>query len=911
MSRQRYSPVRRELSIPRSESTGKLLLTSRLLLLLVLAIAPWTLGGVEPIVQLFLMGGVLASGVCWLLAWYVDPLTAPLQRLPLLTLPLVLLVVLGAIQLVPITAFSDAPPLGPELELSGIPLVNPGLTRDGISIYPLATRVALARMTIVMLAFFLASQLFASRHAQIWLWGMLTVSGMLLSFFGLAQKLSWNGRIFWTGPEIVDGHPFASFVNRNHAAGYLNLTLAGACGLLIWAVYRSKPNRWLEYRSLSYGLPQGWREHVSDWLGRVNRVTRGEVLAGTGVLLISAGVVASASRGGILALLCGLIGAIVWMYLRRMRRLATTLAVGMLAPALILISWLGMSEGVRERFAGLSAKSILADGRSQNWRDVWQGLPQVWKTGSGYGTYRYFHRPFQRHYSPGVYAHAENLYLETLVEGGVVALGLLCLAILAALVALIRLSTPRLLPQSDGVVCVGLVCLITQLTHAVVDFGLLLPANALTTAVLLGAIAGRAVRVLGGSRRGWLVSLPAVRPGIAIPTFAILLLANGAWAWLEIEREAVAERALAQARKFEHGDPTELKLQAGLEALRQATRLRPDDVNLHLHSAAARIRQFERRARVELAAAVAASPGVEPPPERQLQELASLSGLYSRIVSLESEGYRSRVEEIRGSPLIRETLLPAHRSLLAARRSCPWLPQVELYLAYLSVLTDDPPARRTHLLQLAYLASHDDEKLFYAGRMALQAREFDLAIAFWHQAFRLHHQQRYEILRLAEQVLPRSVIVSRIVPDDPTIIRQTLSQFGPILPTTPKVPAPLMAALLDKVHRAKANDFEEIGQNRDYHYLVGLRLALDSRWSDAQASLKQALAFDPTDWNAHSLLCEIYLASDQLDRAQEQWGVARELGMSVQVSNRLKRFFGAKKSSPGGNHEGIDTKTVE
>jgi hypothetical protein len=73
--------------------------------------------------------------------------------------------------------------------------------------------------------------------------GLGATSGAALAFFGIAQQLRWQGKLYWMIPLGEGASPFASYVNRNHAASYLNLTLACAVGFAIWAFSRKASKR--------------------------------------------------------------------------------------------------------------------------------------------------------------------------------------------------------------------------------------------------------------------------------------------------------------------------------------------------------------------------------------------------------------------------------------------------------------------------------------------------------------------------------------------------------------------------------------------------------------------------------------------------------------------------------------------
>src|SRR5262249_35463873 len=102
------------------------------------------------------------------------------------------------------------------------------------SICPSSTRVELARLVMAMIALYLGAVLFANSESQLWLWVCLAVNGGALALFGIARQRSWDGKLLWSVPFVLGGQPFASYVNRNNAAGYLNLCLAAAWGLVLW-----------------------------------------------------------------------------------------------------------------------------------------------------------------------------------------------------------------------------------------------------------------------------------------------------------------------------------------------------------------------------------------------------------------------------------------------------------------------------------------------------------------------------------------------------------------------------------------------------------------------------------------------------------------------------------------------------
>jgi O-antigen ligase len=78
---------------------------------------------------------------------------------------------------------------------------------------------------------------FTRRRSVQALFTTLAINGLLLAALGVAQKLLANGKMFWIW-EPPNGSFFSSFVYKNHAGAYLNLSLAVTCGLAAWYYLR-------------------------------------------------------------------------------------------------------------------------------------------------------------------------------------------------------------------------------------------------------------------------------------------------------------------------------------------------------------------------------------------------------------------------------------------------------------------------------------------------------------------------------------------------------------------------------------------------------------------------------------------------------------------------------------------------
>src|SRR5207249_4652572 len=58
-------------------------------------------------------------------------------------------------------------------------------------------------------------------------------AGVGIAILAIFQKLTWNGKILWFREPGPSTHQFGPFVNPNHFAGYMELIVPLAVGLLL------------------------------------------------------------------------------------------------------------------------------------------------------------------------------------------------------------------------------------------------------------------------------------------------------------------------------------------------------------------------------------------------------------------------------------------------------------------------------------------------------------------------------------------------------------------------------------------------------------------------------------------------------------------------------------------------------
>ena len=290
-----------------------------------------------------------------------------------------------------------------------------------------------------------------------------------LALFGIYSREYSDGLIYgvWQ-PQDGGGH-FGPFVNRNHFAGWMLMTVCLLVGSLFGQVERALP---------SHGERR--QRRLLPWLssGEAN----GVVLMGAAVAIAAISLFWAIPRSAIVALV---IAATIfaWLALRRRRLGTARRAVVLIALATVLLA------GIAWRGPGLLIERFQDEGsllsRLDAWRDGWGVIRDFPLFGTGLNTYPDAMLFYQQR-NPGTYvAQAHNDYVQLLAEGGLLVTIPAALAIVL-LVRAIRRNLRAARGQARGYwiragAAVGLLAIAVQ---EVFEFSLQMPANALLSCTL-------------------------------------------------------------------------------------------------------------------------------------------------------------------------------------------------------------------------------------------------------------------------------------------------------------------------------------------------------------------------------------------------------------------------------------------
>lgn len=345
-----------------------------------------------------------------------------------------------------------------------------------LSVAPWATIQAAVSVVVAAGIAVTAARLAATRSGLPYLLTVLAAVAAVLAVTGLAGEAGAPDRVMLVRANTVGASPYGPYLNRNHFAQGIELSLPAALVLLAVAG-RKLPLP---------GLPRRQATSVALATGIV-------VAVGAAALL------RSGSRGGVVFLAGAAVATMpLWWGPRRSRRWLWVTAGAVLLCLIAALAWARL-PALRDDFAQL----FVIEGVEGNTRwDLWRGTVQLWRAapvlGTGLGSYRYVIGVFKPATGSAVLEQAHNDWLEALACGGLAGAAVLVLLVVgcAGMLRPGRLHRIRFelrYPAAGA----GLVLVATAL-HETIGFGLQTPLNRYLLAAWIGmlwGIAGRAMKV--------------------------------------------------------------------------------------------------------------------------------------------------------------------------------------------------------------------------------------------------------------------------------------------------------------------------------------------------------------------------------------------------------------------------------
>ena len=302
--------------------------------------------------------------------------------------------------------------------------------------------------------------------------GVIVGMGLFQAFYGFFELYSRNPSILFYKKIYYQNYVTGTFVNRNHLAGYLEMTIPLMIGLIL-------------ARSGFFSL-SGMR--LKDKLLKLSeKGVYNNLLLALGVIFLALAVIFSQSRSGISLVVISFLLFIELgvLYFKRgeVRKLAMQRFLGIVFLGVTVLAVFAGIDAMLQRF---SLDKILASQRPVFWENTLGIVSDYTVTGSGLGTFASIYPAYEKDGITGHrLEHAHNDYLEYLAEMGVVGMALLMGGILSLLIPAFLIWRVRNRSYVKGVGLGGMIAVLVILIHGITDFNLHIPANMVLFSVVL------------------------------------------------------------------------------------------------------------------------------------------------------------------------------------------------------------------------------------------------------------------------------------------------------------------------------------------------------------------------------------------------------------------------------------------
>ncbi|NHN39574.1 O-antigen ligase family protein [Pseudomaricurvus alcaniphilus] len=432
-------------------------------LLVLLAWLPLPLGSNRPWSLAIMQIAVLSLSLVWLVQYLrgrVGVSAVFLKAWPLLV-PLALLLLWVSMQSWPLPL-----PLLELLSPNAFAVHSAANSYPSLSLNPQATREATTNTLCYLLIFCLTLLLVTNRKRLKQLLLVIVFSGLFQAAYGSLMTLTGLEYGFFYEKYTYLGVATGTFVNRNHLAGYLEMSLALGIGLMLGEMVTRSAINWRDSA----------RRLLRSLLGT-------KIMIRLALAIMVIGLVLTHSRMGNSAffsslLICGLL----YLIARRRVTRGSMIFFGslLLVDLLIVGNFFGV-EKVVDRLQGTTTTEQRVDVT----RDSLAIVSDYPLAGIGAGSY---YSVYPQYSSSGIrtyYDHAHNDYVEFAAEFGLVGFVLLGLIVVLALKSSLTALFKRRDKLMQGLAFASTMGILALMIHSSVDFNLQVPANAALFMVLL------------------------------------------------------------------------------------------------------------------------------------------------------------------------------------------------------------------------------------------------------------------------------------------------------------------------------------------------------------------------------------------------------------------------------------------
>lgn len=725
-------------------------LSASIMVITVLSL-PWMLGGVIPLARLVLLIGSIAAVVLSVLANLLRGKRS--ESVPAVLIPVLALALLGAFQLRP-AAESPAAHMSHAVHEVTLPANIPDLAH---TLIPADTRSTVATLLSLALLCCVAFEQLRSGRTMMVVSLLILANGIGIASVGMTHMLQEKqfalNRIWSLGDSKTLVTVFATFVNPNNAAGWLCLCVAVAAGWITWHIKPSSTSPSLRQGRLRISFFGRLWQRAVEFLADL---TVWQIITLTAAALLAAGVAATQSRGGIVALVAAVvITALCRSSVRNLPLVLVLLAAAGLATFGVL-QWLDLDAGVVSEMETLKDLEQAAGLRPAHWMDSLHTVRDFPVFGMGLGSYRFATPAYSQHYTTVWFRNADNHYVDMIVEGGVIGLLLFIsigiLGLVTGFAAWNQSKTkttsrnteaPRLSRRAlAGMGTAVILATVSQAVSAFLDYGVGLPA---ASSLLVILIAGTAGFLVEGSVAAKLKESGSIRLGRLVVTPLQVLLVLAAATQIPDQLAATQiDEVIVEGHRILNFPVQATKLEGLADtraALEQTLLGREDDPE--------GLRMLIRLAEAEFRWTVlkqGRGESLKDNPEFfRLWDKVTIQALITQLTQIERDEPTTG-RRLRQQMLATLKVVPLPEILERVQQRYPMMPRLSGERADIAVLTDDIRLFDEQAAMAQFADPSNAGTLFKIGSLALRVNRPELAKQVWQRSLALTPEFRSLIL---------------------------------------------------------------------------------------------------------------------------------------------------------------------
>lgn len=764
-----------------SQFLDYLIWPGRIALLLAILLSPWAFGSVRPWAQQWIAIAMLVGLGFW---WFETSLNQrDKQFFPYIFFPVFFGLVIGLLQLWELPSGLASIVLGRQVDIFKELGANLKLSPT-ISVSHAGTKKFLSILALGVAALLLGSRYFKTTFEVKLLLVLMTINGVLLSIFGIVQKFTSDpSKIYWI-IELDGGEPFGPYVNRNNGAGYLLICMACAIGLII--ILMSKKEERGPRPIISKEIPF-WRQLVFHFQLFLSDLTPTKIASILAVGVISIGVLATLSRGGVSAMLIASFVTLMLYGMARRPSFTGFLLLSMVFLAFGVAGWIAFSDSLMQRFDNVELVEVDENVRVSHWQDTLSAVGDFGLLGSGIGSYEGAHRMFRTSPESTVFKYAESQFVQTAMEMGwfglVLLIGCWLLVLYYGAFALWRGSSP----VTIGIGVVGVFLATATPIASALDFGIYQSANMIAVAALSGFLAYQAQSLAGRLKDKTLLRFET--PNWFVQAIALMVFAMVVVSWLNLMRRASIDNlSTLPSDKFTYQNPDLKTTKKWINELTPLLRESPDDkglvylADLLIHLT--RIQYYNASV-----GSLAENARMKSDQDREtylnnIWKLTAPEHIQENIYSLKRETSQLEANLFRQQDFIRNNVPAAIRALQLSRRNNLLQPFVYVRLARLYAIAGDSASANRHMDQALQISPNNVRLRFAAAVHYLQSGNQKKAAQSTVRYLEMNPREYSTMAKILSGTstrktvaLSNDVVVKEFLPDDPKMLFDYASKY--------------------------------------------------------------------------------------------------------------------------------------